>query len=144
MKLLDKNGWLNLVLGMFGFYSVYTLMELLVGRYGPRVVTATTAAAHLSESYFWLISFIVGLVAALVLVIIFCKPRSPLAVGIGVLVGGILGMLPTLYRAIVNLDRFFRREGLAAVHYLLPHLVVLAGALIALYIAWLSNKMAKS
>jgi hypothetical protein len=49
-----------------------------------------------------------------------------------------------LYATIISLDKNVRKEGLIALYDLLPHLVVLAGALIALYIAWLSNRIGTS
>ncbi|MGE5582974.1 MAG: hypothetical protein ACM3X9_10630 [Bacillota bacterium] len=144
MKFFDKNNWLNLIITLTGFYSVFSIMQIIMGRFGARVVAATPAASHLTGNYYWLVSFAVALILALVLAICFCKPRTPLFVFIGVLLGGVLGLYYPLYTAIINLDHSFRTEGLAATYKLLPHLVVLVGALIALYFAWLSNKLSKT
>lgn len=144
MGFLDKNNWLNLVLGLLGFYTVFSVMEFIMGRYGTKVLAVTPATNHITVNYYWLISFAVALIISLTLVIIFCKPRAPFFVFFGILLGGIISMFYTLYNTIEKLDKYFRADGVAAVQYLLPHLVVITGALIALYIAWLSNKMSKA
>jgi hypothetical protein len=141
---LDKNKWLNLVLGIFSFYTVFSVVEILMGRYGTKVVSVTPATSNISVELYYLISYVIALVLSLFLIIIFCKPRGPWFVFLGILLGGCLAMFHTLYTTILNLDSYFKKEGLAAVQYLLPHVVVIAGALIALYIAWLSNRMSKS
>jgi hypothetical protein len=141
---LDKNSWLNLVIGLCGFYFFFKVMELFMGRYGTKVVTATHATPYIADGFYWVISFVVALILSLLLVILFCKPRAPIFVGIAILLGGVLGMFTTLYSTIINLDKYFRKEGISAVQYLLPHLIVLVGALLALYIAWLSNKGSQS
>lgn len=140
MKYFDKNGWLNLILSAIGFYTVFSIMQIIMGRFGTKVVAATPAVNYLTSDYYWLVSFVVALVLALALIIFFCKPRVPLFVFLGVLVGGALGLYYPLYTAIINLDKNFRQEGTAAIYNLLPHVIVLVGALIALYFAWLSNK----
>ena len=142
--MLAKNNWLNLALGIFGFYTVFSVMEFILSRYGTKVVSATPVTTHISQNFYWLISFVVALILSLIVIILFCKPRAPLFVGIGILLGGCLAMLNTLYHTILNLDKYFRQEGTAAIVCLLPHLVVIAGALIAFYIAWLSNKIGQS
>lgn len=138
--MLDKNNWLNLVLGVFGFYSVFSGMEILMGRYGTKVVAVTKATTNIPHDFYWLISFGAALILSLILIIIFCKPRTPLFVSLGILLGSCLAMFSTLYHTILNLDKYFRDNGLAAVQFLLPHASVLAGTLIALLIAWLSNR----
>ncbi|HEX3046708.1 MAG TPA: hypothetical protein VHY08_18280 [Bacillota bacterium] len=141
---LDKNGWLNLVIGLFGFYFFFKVMELFMGRYGAKVVTATHTTPYITDGFYWVLSFVVALVLSLLLVILFCKPREPVFVGIAILLGGVFGLFNTLYSTIINLDKYFRSEGISAVQYLLPHVIVLIGALLALYIAWLSNKGSKA
>jgi hypothetical protein len=143
-KLLDKNKWLNLVLGIFSFYTVFSVMEILMGRYGTKVVSVTPATSNISVDLYYLISYVIALVLSLSLIIIFCKPRGPWFVFFGILLGGCLAMFHTLYTTVINLDKYLRQQGILAVQYLLPHLVVIIGALIALYIAWLSNKMGSS
>lgn len=137
---MDKNNWLNLVLGFFGFYSVFSVMEILMGRYGTKVVSVTKATTNISHDFYWLISFGAALILSLVLISIFCKPRTPLFVGIGILLGSCLSMFSTLYHTLLNLDKYFRVNGLAAIQYLLPHAAVIAGTLIAFLVAWLINR----
>jgi len=139
-KLLDKNNWLNLILGIFGFYTVFSVMEILMGRYGTKVVSVTPATTHISQDLYWLISFGAALILSLILIVIFCKPRTPLFVGVGILIGSCLSMFSTLYHTILNLDKYFREDGLAAVQFLLPYAAVIVGALIAFLIAWLTNR----
>lgn len=141
---LDKNGWLNLVIGLFGFYFFFKVMELFMGRYGAKVVTATHTTPYITDGFYWVLSFVVAMILSLLLVILFCKPREPVFVGIAILLGGVFGLFNTLYSTIINLDKYFRSEGISAVQYLLPHVIVLIGALLALYIAWLSNKGSKA
>jgi hypothetical protein len=140
LKLLDKNNWLNLVLGILGFYSVFSVMEILMGRYGTKVVAVTKATTNISQDFYWLISFGAALILSLVLIIIFCKPRTPLFVCIGILIGSCLSMFSTLYHTILNLDKYFRANGLSALQFLLPHAAVIVGALIAFLIAWVVNR----
>lgn len=142
--MLDKNNWLNLVLGILSFYTVFSIMHFLMSRYGTKVVSATPVTTHISQDFYWLIAFVVALILSLIIIIIFCKPRAPLFVCIGILLGSCLAMLNTLYHTVLNLDKYFRQEGTAAITCLLPHLVVIIGALIAFYVAWLSNKIGQS
>ncbi len=144
MKFLDKNNWLNLVIGLTGFYFAFSIMQIIMGKYGTRVVAATPGAEHLTGDYYWLISFGVALILALGLIILFCKPRSPLFVFVGILLGSTLAFYYPLYVAIISLDKTVRREGLVALYTLLPHLIIMVGSLIALYVAWLSNKFGQS
>jgi hypothetical protein len=136
----DKNSWLNLVIGLFGFYFVFKVMELFMGRFGTKVVSATHTAPYITDGFYWIISLVVALILSLLLIILFCKPRAPLFVGIAILLGGVFGMFTTLYNTIIHLDSYFKKEGISAVHYLLPHVIILVAAVLALYIAWLSNK----
>ncbi len=138
--MLDKNNWLNLVLGVFGFYTVFSVMEILMGRYGTKVVSVTKATTNISHDIYWLISFGVALILSLVLIIIFCNPRVPLFAGFGVLLGSCMAMFSTLYHTILHLDKYFRNNGLAAVQFLLPHVTVIVGALIAFLVVWLINR----
>lgn len=138
--MLDKNNWLNLVLGVLGFYTVFSVVEILMGRYGTRVVSVTKATTNISHDLYWLISFGAALILSLILIIIFCKPRTPLFVSIGILLGSILAMFSTLYHTILNLDKYFRVNGLAALQFLLPHAAVIVGALIAFLVAWITNR----
>jgi hypothetical protein len=140
MNLFDKNNWLNLILGLFGFYFVYSISGLVIKEYGIQVVSSTT---HLTASYHWLVAFVIALVLSLTLIVIFCKPRSPWFTALAILLGAVLVMFPSLFRAIVNLDGSFRREGVIAGYTLVPHLVVLLGAAIGYLTAALSNKGAK-
>jgi hypothetical protein len=115
-------------------------MEILMGRYGTKVVAVTKATTNIPHDFYWLISFGAALILSLILIVIFCKPRTPLFVSIGILLGGCLAMFSTLYHTIVNLDKYFRDNGLSAVQFLLPHASVIVGALIAFLIAWLVNR----
>ncbi len=142
--MLDKNKWLNLVLGVFSFYTVFSVMEILMGRYGTKVISVTPATSNISINLYYLISYGVALLISLLAIVFFCKPRIPWLVFLGILISGCLAMFHTLYTTILHLDGYFKKEGLAAVQYLLPHLVVIIGALIALYIAWLSNRINNS
>ncbi|HBE77103.1 MAG TPA: hypothetical protein DDW65_04880 [Firmicutes bacterium] len=141
MSIFDKNCWLNFVIGLTGFYFVYSIMQVVIKRFGAQVVV-TASGVNLSGGYLWLVSFGVALILSLVLLILFCKPRVPFFVFLGVLIAGILGLYHPLYVTVVNLDKNVRKDGLVALYDLLPHLVVFVGALIALYVAWLSNRMA--
>jgi hypothetical protein len=144
MNLLDKNSWLNFVIGLTGFYFVFSVMQIVMSKFGTRMVAATSVANHVSGDYYWLISFGTALIVTIVALLLFCKPRVPFFVFLGVLLGGALGLYYPLYVTVINLDKNVRKEGLAALYDLLPHLVVLVGALIALYIAWLSNRPSNS
>jgi hypothetical protein len=115
-------------------------MEILMGRYGTKVVAVTKATTNIPHDFYWLISFGAALILSLILIVIFCKPCTPLFVSIGILLGGCLAMFSTLYHTIVNLDKYFRDNGLSAVQFLLPHASVIVGALIAFLIAWLVNR----
>lgn len=138
--MFDKNNWLNFVIGLLGFYFVFNVVDWLMGKYGTKMVASTT---HLPNNYLWIVTFAVALIFTLILIIFFCKPRAPIFVCIAILIGAVLSMFNSLYGTILNLDKYFHKEGISAVQYLLPHLVVLAGALIALYISWASNKLSK-
>ena len=141
MNLLDKNNWLNLVLGLLGFFFVYAITGHILEAYG---VDAVATATHLSVHYHWLIALLAALVVSLVLVIFFCKPRSPFFTGVAILLGAVLVMYQPLFSTIANLDRYFRREGLDAFKYLIPHAAVLICAGIAYLTAALSNKQSQS
>ena len=144
MNFLDKKSWLNFVIGLTGFYFVFSIMQIVMGKFGAKMVAATPVANHVSGDYYWLISFGIALIVAIVVLLLFCKPRVPFFVFLGVLLGGALGLYDPLYVTIINLDNNVRKDGLVALYELLPHLVVLAGALIALYVAWLSNRISKA
>ncbi len=141
IQLLDKNKWLNLILGVFSFYTIFSVLEVIMGHYGNRVISVAPGSTEISENWYWLISFIVALTLSLLVIIFFCRPRAPIFVGLAVLIGGCLAMFPKLYSTIIHLDKYFRQEGTSAALYLLPHVVIIVGALIALYIAWLSNRI---
>jgi hypothetical protein len=140
MNFLAKNSWLNFLIGLTGFYFVFSVMQIIMGKFGTKVVAAL-AANNLSGNYYWLIAYGIALVIALVLLIIFCKPRAPFFVFLGILLGSVVGLYHPLYMTLINLDKNVRKEGLVALYELLPHLVVLVGALIAFYSAWLSNRL---
>jgi hypothetical protein len=142
MNLFDKNSWLNFVVGLTGFYFIYSIMQIVIKRFGTRVVV--TSGANPSEGYLWLVSFGVALILSLVLIIFFCKPRVPFFVFLAVFIAGGLVMYHPLFMTIVNLDKNVRKDGLVALYDLLPHLVVFVGALIALYVAWLSNRFGET
>ena len=144
MNFLSKNGWLNFVLGLTGFYFIFSIMEIIMGRFGLRVVAAAQATASLDRGFYWLISYTVALILALFVVIVFCKPRTPLFIFLGILLGGVAVLYHPLLYTILNLDRDVRKVGLVALYELLPHLVVLAGALIGMYVAWLSNRLSNT
>jgi hypothetical protein len=141
MGFLAKNSWLNFLIGLTGFYFVFSVIQIIMGKFGTKVVATTLASNNFSGNYYWLIAYGITLVIALVLVIIFCKPRTPFFVFLGILLGGAVGLYHPLYITLINLDINVRKEGLVALYELLPHLVVLVGALIAFYIAWLSNRI---
>jgi MFS family permease len=140
MNFFEKNSWLNFFIGLTGFYFVFSIMQIIMGKFGPKVAAVTSAASHVS-GYYWLISFGAALVITLIVLILFCKPRAPFYVFSGILIGGALGMYYPLYVTVINLDQNVRREGLVALYELVPHLTVLVGALIALYVTWLSNRL---
>ena len=140
MNLLDKNNWLNLVLGTLGFFFMYAITGHILEAYGANAVSTAT---HLSVNYHWLIALLAALIVALALVIFFCKPRSPLFTGLAILLGALIVMYQPLFSTIANLDGYFRREGLHAFKYLIPHAAVLICAGIAYLTAALSNKQSK-
>jgi hypothetical protein len=140
MNFLDKNSWLNFVIGLTGFYFVFSIMQIVMNKFGAKMVAATPVANHLNGDYYWLLSFGIALIITMIVLVLFCKPREPFFIFLGVLIGGSLGLYYPLYLIIINLDKNVRKEGLVALYELLPHLVVLVGALIALYVAWLSNR----
>ena len=139
MNFFEKNSWLNFFIGLTGFYFVFSIIQIIISKFGPKVVVITPAAHHLNGGYYWLISFGIALILTVIAIIMFCKPRAPFYVFLGVLLGSALAMYYPLYVTIINLDKNVRKDGLVALYDLLPHLTVLIGALIALYIAWLSN-----
>lgn len=144
MNILSKNSWLNFVMGLTGFYFVFSIMQIIMGKFGARVVIEAPATASLNKGFYWLIAYAVALVVVLVVVILFCKPRAPFFVFLGLLLGGVVGLYHPLLFTILNLDNDVRKIGLVALYELLPHLVVLVGGLIGMYVAWLSNKLANN
>lgn len=135
--MFEKNSWLNFVIGLLSFYFVFTLADVLMGKYQSIVANTT----HFATNYLWIITFAVALILALILIIFFCKPRAPIFVFVAILLGAVLVMYTTLFDTIIHLDNYFKKEGLRAFRYLIPHLVVVVGSLLALYIAHLSNKL---
>ena len=138
---MNKNSWLNFTVGMLGFYFVFSLLNTILEKVGTKVVSTTT---HFSLDFYWLVAFVVAFLISLTLIIIFCKPRAPLFVGLAILIGSAASMYYTLYSSIVNLDKYFHSEGLVAIQHLLPHLVVILAALLAMFIAWFSNRASQS
>jgi hypothetical protein len=144
MKFFDKNNWLNFLIGLTGFYFVFSMMQIVMNKFGFKVVAATPGVNHLTGHYYWLISFGIALILTLLALIVFCKPRAPFFVFLGILLGSAFALYYPLYITIVNLDSNVRKAGLVALYELLPHLLVVVGSLIALYVAWLSNRMGSS
>ncbi|HBF37941.1 MAG TPA: hypothetical protein DDW50_11530 [Firmicutes bacterium] len=142
MNFLAKNSWLNFVIGLTGFYFIFSIVQIIMGRFGSRVVIAGMATVPLNKGFYWLISYGIALIVILVVLIIFCKPRAPFFVFLGILLGGFVCLYHPLINTIMSLDKDVRKDGLLALYELLPHLVVLVGALIGMYVAWLSNKLA--
>ncbi len=141
MNFLAKNSWLNFVMGLTGFYFVFSIMQMIMGKFGVKMVIVTQGTANLNSGFYWMISYAVALVVVLFAVILFCKPRAPFFVFLGILFGGAIALYHPLLYTILNLDKDVRKSGLVALYELLPHLVVLVGSLIGMYVAWLSNKM---
>lgn len=135
MNLLSKNSWLNFCLVFFGFYGVFNFLNGLLLDFKIDMAESV----NVSLSYYWIIAFIIAFVVAMVLPILFCRPRVPISMGIGLWLGGILSMYGTLSLFIMNLDYYFRQEGLAALVYLLPHLTVVLGGLAAAIVGRFSN-----
>ena len=132
---MDKNGWLNFTLGLLGFYFVFSLLNTIFESFGAKVVSTM----NLPGNYYWLISFGAAFIIAMVLIFIFCKPRSPLLVGLAIFCGGILGMYYTLFASIMKLDSYFRSEGLNAIYYLLPHAAIILASILAFFITLFTN-----
>lgn len=132
---MDKNGWLNFTLGLLGFYFVFSMLNTIFEGFGAKMVSTM----NLPGNYYWLISFGVAFIVAMTLIFIFCKPRSPLLVGLAIFCGGILGMYYTLYANIVKLDSYFRSEGLNAIYHLLPHAAIILASILAFFITMFSN-----
>lgn len=135
MKLFNKNAWLNFFMVLLGFYSVFTFFNSLLADFKMDLAKSV----NVSLSYYWLIAFVAGFVAAMALAIFFCKPRSPLFMSIALLLGASLSMYQTLYLFIINLDYYFRHDGLSAIVYLIPHGTVIIGAVAAYFIGVASN-----
>ena len=132
---MDKNGWLNFTLGLLGFYFVFSLSNTIFEGLGTKMVSTM----NLPGNYYWLISFGAAFIVAMALIFIFCKPRSPLLVGLAIFCSGILGMYYTLYTNIVKLDSYFRSEGLNAIYHLLPHAAIILASILAFFIIMFSN-----
>ena len=132
---MDRNSWLNFILGLLGFYFVFSLLNTIFEGFGARMVSTM----NLPGNYYWLISFGAAFVAAMALVFIFCRPRSPLLVGLAIFCGGILGMYYTLFTTITKMDSYFRGEGINAVYHLLPHAAVVLASILAFFIITFTN-----
>ncbi|MGE5605898.1 MAG: hypothetical protein ACM3YE_09420 [Bacteroidota bacterium] len=132
---MDKNGWLNFTLGLLGFYFVFSLLNTIFERFGAKMVSTM----NLPGNYYWLISFGTAFIIAMALIFIFCKPRSPILVGLAIFCGGILGMYYTLFTSIMKLDSYFRSEGLNAIYHLLPHAAIILASILAFFITLFTN-----
>lgn len=132
---MDRNSWLNFILGLLGFYFVFSLLNTIFEGFGARMVSTM----NLPGNYYWLISFGAAFIVALALVFIFCRPRSPLLVGLAIFCGGILGMYYTLFTTITKMDSYFRGEGINAVYHLLPHAAVVLASILAFFIITFTN-----
>ncbi|NLY76201.1 MAG: hypothetical protein GX075_13035 [Firmicutes bacterium] len=132
---MDRNSWLNFILALLGFYFVFSLLNTIFEGFGARMVSTM----NLPGNYYWLISFGAAFVAALALVFVFCRPRSPLLVGLAIFCGGILGMYYTLFTTIAKMDSYFRGEGINAVYHLLPHAAVVLASILAFFIITFTN-----
>lgn len=137
LRILDRNTWLNFVLVLCGFYFVFALGSLLMGKYSLQAASAT----HLEAGYLWIMVLAAALLVALALTLIFCGRRAPLAIALAVCLSGVLSMHRVLWTVLVNLDQNFRSEGMAAFYGLIPHAVILVAALASFYLAWLSNQL---
>lgn len=132
---MDRNGWLNFTLGVLGFYFVFSLLNTIFESIGAKMVSSM----NLPGNFYWLISFGAAFIVAIALILIFCRPRSPLMAGVAVFCGGILGMYYTLFNTIMKLDSFFRTEGLNAIYHLLPHAAILLASILAFFIIMITN-----
>jgi hypothetical protein len=144
MNFLSKNSWLNFILGLTGFYFIFSMMQMIMGKFGAKVVIVAQATANFHRGFYWIISYAVALIVVLFIIILFCKPRAPFFVFLGILLGGVIALYHPLLYVIMNLDKDVRKVGLIALYELLPHLVVMVGGLIGLYVGWLSNKLANT
>jgi len=132
---MDRNSWLNFTLGLLGFYFVFSLLNTIFESFGAQVVSNM----NLPGNYYWLISFGAAFIIAMTLVYVFCKPRSPLMVGLAIFCGGVLGMYYTLFATVMKLDSYFRSEGLSAIYHLLPHAAVILAPILAFFIIMFTN-----
>lgn len=132
---MDRNGWLNFALGLLGFYFVFSLLNTIFESIGAKMVSSM----NLPGNFYWLISFGAAFIIAIALILIFCKPRSPLLAGLAILCGGILGMYYTLFNTIMKLDSYFRTEGLNAIYHLLPHAAIILASILAFFIIMITN-----
>lgn len=132
---MDRNGWLNFTLGLLGFYFVFSMLNTIFESFGAKMVSTM----NLPGNYYWLISFGAAFIIALTLIFVFCRPRSPLLVGLAIFCGGILGMYYTLFTTIMKLDSYFRAEGLNAIYHLLPHAAVILASILAFFITMFTN-----
>lgn len=135
MRLFNKNVWLNFSIVLLGFYSVFTFFNSLLADFKMDLAKSM----NVSLSYYWLIAFVAAFVASMALTIFFCKPRAPLFMGVALLLGATLSMYQTLYLFIINLDYYFRHDGLSAIVYLIPHGTVLIASVAAYFIGVASN-----
>ncbi len=132
---MDKNGWLNFTLGLLGFYFVFSILNTIFERFGAKMVSTM----NLPGNFYWLISFGAAFIIALALIFIFCRPRSPLLIGLAIFCGGTLGMYYTLFTTVMKLDSYFRSEGLNAIYHLLPHAAVILASILAFFFTMFTN-----
>lgn len=139
MKLLDKHNWLNFTIAFLGFTFFDSMSALIIGEFYAKAVTETTT---LASSYHWIVSLFISLILSLILTVCFCKPRAPLFIGAAVFLSACYSLHSDLYSAVIRLDANLRHSGLEAFWTLLPHILVIVIAILAVYLAWLSNRPA--
>lgn len=136
MILFNKNTWHGFFMTIFSFYAVFTFINNLLAVYEIDFVQEMRVPLN----YYWIIAYLAAFLISMLMVAIFCKVKSPIFQGISVLIAGILSMYESLYLLLTNMDQFFRQDGLAALIYLLPHFMVILGALAAYVLIGLSTE----
>jgi TM2 domain-containing membrane protein YozV len=141
LRKIDKNTWLNLVIGLFGFYFTFSLLEIGCGKF----ITGQPVMGRgvFIMNWTWLICFLLAIALTTMLLVYFCKPRKPFLFCLAILTGGILSMYSQLWYTLVNLDGFFHRDGLAALRLLLPHGILLGSTILSYFIIQFSNRITK-
>ncbi|MGE5558861.1 MAG: hypothetical protein ACM3WV_09675 [Bacillota bacterium] len=136
---MSKNTWLNVTLGILGFYFAFSVFD--TEKYGIEVYAMQVPV---SASNYWLLYCAIALLFACILVIVFCKPRSPLMTAIAVALGFVAVHWNKLCEPLANINRTLHLEVLKAFQAILPHLALVVSFLLAFFIVLLYNKVVKS